>query len=49
LGMRITEGDWSAFLGHLAATLDVFDVPQRERDDVVGFVGSTMADIVEGS
>ena len=46
-GMRIDERDWSAFLGHLNATLDAFHVPRAERDEVVGFVQSTRADIVE--
>jgi hemoglobin len=47
-GMRIDESDWAAFMGHLNATLGAFDVPQRERDDVVGFIGNTKSDIVEG-
>ena len=34
-GMRINASDWSAFIGHLDATLDAFEVPQREHDDVV--------------
>jgi len=46
-GMRISESDWSAFLGHLNATLEAFAVPQTERDDVVAFVQSTKSDIVE--
>ncbi len=46
-GMRISESDWSAFLGHLNATLDAFKVPKAERDAVIGFVQSTKADIVE--
>ncbi len=46
-GMRISESDWSAFLGHLDATLDSFDVPQREHDEVVAFIQSTRTDIVE--
>ena len=46
-GMKISEADWSAFLGHLHATLAAFQVPQSERDDVVAFVQSTKADIVE--
>jgi len=46
-GMRISEGDWSAFLGHLNATLEAFKVPQAERDEVVAFVQSTKRDIVE--
>ena len=46
-GMRISESDWSAFLGHVNATLAAFQVPQAERDAVVAFVQSTKADIVE--
>ena len=46
-GMRISESDWNIFLKHAAATLDKFKVPQRERDEVVAFVLSTKADIVE--
>ncbi len=46
-GMKISEGDWSAFLGHLNATLEAFKVPQAERDDVVAFVQSTKRDIAE--
>src|SRR5512143_2638414 len=46
-GMRIDEADWTAFLGHLNATLEAFRVPRPERDEVVGFVQSTKPDIVE--
>jgi hemoglobin len=46
-GMKISESDWSRFLGHLNATLQAFQVPQDERDEVVAFVQSTKADIVE--
>lgn len=46
-GMRISESDWQAFVGHLNATLDAFKVPQLERADVLGFIDSTKADIVE--
>ena len=46
-GMKINESDWSAFLGHLNATFDAFRVPRAERDEVVAFVQSTKADIVE--
>jgi len=46
-GMKISESDWSAFLGHLNATLESFHVPQAERDEVVAFVQSTKPDIVE--
>ena len=40
-GMKISESDWSAFLGHVNATLEAFRVPQPERDQVVAFVQST--------
>ena len=46
-GMKISESDWSAFLGHLNATLDAFKVPKAEREQVVGFIQSTKSDIVE--
>ena len=46
-GMKISESDWSAFIGHVNATLDAFKVPQAERDDVIAFVQSTKSDIVE--
>ncbi len=46
-GMRISESDWSVFLGHLNASLDAFKVPKAERDAVIGFVQGTKADIVE--
>lgn len=46
-GMRISAGDWEVFMGHLDATLEKFAVPDRERNDVVAFIDSTRADIVE--
>jgi hemoglobin len=46
-GMQIDENDWSAFLGHLSATLEAFQLPPRERDEVVAFIQSTRADIVQ--
>jgi hemoglobin len=46
-GMQISESDWAALLGHLQATLAAFQVPQAERDEVVAFVQSTKAAIVE--
>ena len=46
-GMRISESDWAAFLGHLNATLQAFQVPQTERNEVVAFIQSTKADMVE--
>jgi len=46
-GMGISESDWEKFIGHLNATLEKFQLPQQERSDVIGFIESTKADIVE--
>jgi hemoglobin len=46
-GMKINEADWTAFMGHVNATLDVFKLPPTERGEVVGFVQSLKKDIVE--
>jgi len=47
IGMKISESDWSRFLGHLNATLEAFQAPRAERDQVVAFIQSTKPDIVE--
>jgi len=46
-GMGINESDWANFIGHLSATLEQFQVPQQEQNDVMDFIESTRADIVE--
>ena len=46
-GMRISESNWSTFMGHLNATLEAFKISQAERDDLVAFVQSTKTDMVE--
>lgn len=46
-GMRISSSDWNVFMGHLGNTLDHFALPAAERSDVMGFVESTRADMVE--
>lgn len=46
-GMRVSEADWQVFVGHVEATLDKFQVPAQERADVLAFIDSTKADIVE--
>jgi len=46
-GMRLSDGDWSAFMGHLHAVMDKFAIPRMERDDLVAFVESTKRDMVE--
>ena len=46
-GMRISQGDWETFLGHLKATLAKFEVPARETSDMLAFIQSTKGEIVE--
>ena len=46
-GMRISDSDWTVFLGHAAATLAKFQVPEAEQRDVVAFVQSLKKEIVE--
>ena len=46
-GMKISESDWSIFLGHAGETMKTLQVPQQECDDIVGFVLSLKEEIVE--
>jgi hemoglobin len=46
-GMRISESDWSIFLGHAAATLAKFKGPEAEQSDVVAFVQSIKKECIE--
>ena len=46
-GMKISASDWETFMGHLHATLNSFEVPQAEYNDVIAFIESTKADMVE--
>jgi hemoglobin len=46
-GMRISESDWNVLLGHAAATLAKFQVPEPEQREVVEFVQSLKTEIVE--
>lgn len=46
-GMRISNSDWGNLVGHLKATLDKFQVPEVERVQVLGFIDSLKAEIVE--
>jgi hemoglobin len=48
-GMRISDEDWKIFMGHLQETLDKFKVPSQERSDVVAFMESLKATMVENS
>ncbi|MFV1995462.1 MAG: group 1 truncated hemoglobin [Verrucomicrobiales bacterium] len=46
-GMKISESDWGVFIGHLKDTLSSFDVPDLERGQVLDFIETTKAEIVE--
>jgi hemoglobin len=46
-GMRISQSDWDILISHLKDTAAHFKLPEREADDVLAFVESTRADIVE--
>ena len=46
LQMQITGSEWTAFMDDLDQTLDKFQVPQRERQEIVAIVESTRADIL---
>ena len=46
-GMGINESDWNVFLGHAAATLAKFKVPEAEQGEVVKFVQGLKKEIVE--
>jgi hemoglobin len=47
-GMGINKNDWAAFEKHLTAALEKFNVPERERNEVIAFIASLETDIVEG-
>jgi hemoglobin len=46
-GLGIAEKDWDVSVKHLVATLDKFNVPTKEKDEVLGAIGSLKKDIVE--
>ena len=46
-GMGITQGDWDATVRHLVATLTKFNVPQKEKDEVLAAISGLKGDIVE--
>ncbi len=46
-GMRISESDWTIFLGYAGDTMVALNVPKQECDDVVAFVLSLKNEIVE--
>ena len=46
-GMRISASDWQRFIGHLCETLAHFELGDAEKNDVLAFIESTQAEIVE--
>ena len=46
-GLNISEADWDAAAKHLVATLDKFKVPEPEKNELLAFVTTLKADIVE--
>ncbi len=44
--MKITAGEWEAFMDDLRQTLDKFGVPAQEQAELKAIVESTRADIV---
>ncbi len=46
-GLGISEADWERAVQHLVATLDKFNVPERERDEVLAAISGMKDDIVE--
>ncbi len=46
-GLGITEADWQGGVDHLAASLDKFKVPKREKDELLAAVAKFKKDIVE--
>ncbi len=45
--MKVTEGEFGALVGDLVATLDKLNVPQAEKDELLGILGPLKSQIVE--
>jgi len=46
-GMEVTAGEFDALVEDLVATLNEFDVPKAEQDELLGLLGPMRAEIVE--
>ena len=44
--MNITETEWQAMVEDFVKTLDKFNVPKKEQDELIAIVGTTKGDIV---
>jgi len=47
VGMRISDTDWLNFMEHVRQTLTHFNLPDQETSEVLMFIESTRAEIVE--
>ena len=46
-GMKITNAQFDALVGHLVASLDTFKVPAQEKNELLGLLGPMRSQIVE--
>lgn len=46
-GLGITEAEWTSSVNHFVATLNKFNVPKKEQDELIAIVATTKKDIVE--
>ena len=46
-GMGVTAGEFDALIEDLVGTLNEFDVPKPEQDELLGLLGPMRAEIVE--
>ena len=47
VGMRLDEEDWTRAMAHLTATLDAFEVQEKEKGEVMSFHENLKSEIVE--
>ena len=47
--LNITPAEWDAMVADFKVTLNKFNVPQREQQELITIVGSTKTDIVQSS
>lgn len=45
--MKVTEGEFTALVGDLVSTLDHFNVPEKEKNELLGILGPLKEQIVE--
>jgi hemoglobin len=46
-GMGVTTGEFDALVGNLVSTLDQFEVPKAEQEELLGVLAPMKGDIVE--